>query len=1459
MPFDTGYEPRTFGGDENPPVKPPSPAKAAVHTSTPTNDGDVAVQAPLATPAKAAKAWFNVVDNGDDTFSAWLHTDDPAVPFEEIGKIPGSARKVLEASGAYYNEGAKVWQKVPEASVRSLVSGDLPFPAYIEAKYKKNKAVIANGLIWDDWLRGGMSLEDATSRGDIELLKHQVKDAPLFVWQGNISDTVAKMWGDLKDAGPTGVGRRVAGEVAGQAAYMTDAPMATAAGMTLAASLIPTGGGSAPAVAAALATSLEVGSSALVFRRSWQIEGGNAADEMLRKGFDEKTVRKLAPFVGVMNGALETVGFHMLPAPYKRVIAAKVLQAPAVRRVLANAYISYMKELGTEVATEVAQEYVNVYAEGLAAEIDAKPNLAPKAGETVSRLGDIALQTLAGVAGMKAPGLGFELRSQHLETKKGKETTARIEARAVAQDTKTREIDPTEANKLLEQSAKGEQTPSGADVGPMGVYTPPEQETKIKALEDVSEAADAGKTSPDELTQAVDKIVAAEAEAQAASSGLEDLVATGKTQQPKVKVTFESEPQKVAAEVRQTLEEKTREAESKGAAAAAEAKRKAIATRTDDLILERNRLSAKGFGVARLDDKINDLIDIEESLAKEQTFYEARPAPVITDKKTNLLIRPATLEDVVHAGFQEGKREGSAEGKAEVLGIKARLKHAIATRAPQVKEVLTKLQLTNADTRVLLRDKNIGVMGDAEFKHWFDGYKNAKGEQVAGFRQKALEYAKAKAARNEVKRFLAERGVKNEHHIRALHELPPVAKMTKTQLHKYLDILAEYEEGAIPIPPKHAETLEGTKFAGAKTYQEFLTRASEELKVSVPALLNSARGEFDYLRGDTELSEFNAVYLLAVDRVHAETAVGDALYQEFERTNTRLGAAALASRSRLQGFIAPSMPEVMANMEANPQEVFAKRGVPGEEIPLAELTPEEQTYANFLTAFYSDSLGYLQQDEEFKTRWADMYAPHTARPFAEIVKGIKGFADAKAAAKEVFDNVFSTQKELLATAAPGALGMRKRFGFAEFRSGELTPSRNVIASANSYAKQFFRKQALDRAVPVVDTMMLALRAVSQDKTEEGQKAWESLHQFVKTYLNNKKGINPTLDFIAPRGGVIDVLARFVSGWVSLAYIAWNVGLQVSAPIGETVSSIPLIAGMREGSGLVGRALAEWRMLHERKQANKIFDKYEYIVGKGAIASMFEAGKNFDARILESAYAALKWGRTRTLKAVLMTFMTDAEFAAGEMSPERIAEFQRIIGRWMDIHGMKSVLGATSLGASFTKFKGWMLPILRTTLQDIGSLLHSAGVKVESFDVPGSGLVSAGLKTPGKILGNNKPLTSRQAAELYGILEATVVASAVWMSFGEVDRRDRSFVGQLKKRILSEIFSLTQSLDVTKLLTPADLMFLIRLGNNIKMFLLLEEYDEDGRRAGELKAPAALAKQMPGSAFVRQFLPVEEPQ
>jgi hypothetical protein len=198
----------------------------------------------------------------------------------------------------------------------------------------------------------------------------------------------------------------------------------------------------------------------------------------------------------------------------------------------------------------------------------------------------------------------------------------------------------------------------------------------------------------------------------------------------------------------------------------------------------------------------------------------------------------------------------------------------------------------------------------------------------------------------------------------------------------------------------------------------------------------------------------------------------------------------------------------------------------------------------------------------------------------------------------------------------------------------------------------------------------------------------------------------------------------------------------------------------------------------------------------------------------------------------LAMATPDEINTNKISPERLAEIKVLASRWVDVKGAKSVLGATSPGAMLTQFKGWGIPVLESTIEDLVAL--------------------------GKQVGGGEKMTDLQKIELQRLtVNAAIAMSVLGVVAANVDEEDDSWTANFLKGLLREFFSVTGGANPLWLLSPAPAIgYYIALYKAVVMTLKRERY-ETGDREGELKGPRALLRLAPGRALARQAGLTEE--
>jgi hypothetical protein len=728
-------------------------------------------------------------------------------------------------------------------------------------------------------------------------------------------------------------------------------------------------------------------------------------------------------------------------------------------------------------------------------------------------------------------------------------------------------------------------------------------------------------------------------------------------------------------------------------------------------------------------------------------------------------------------------------------------KEILKRRREKIKAIKDHFLLSDSDLRKITR-KDIRLMSNFEFKQFIDD-----------IRIKAERFAERRQAMNELELLRKEKAFIAENNIRIFHKLPTIKKMTTEQLTTYAEILSGYEKGDQFLTPKRVKGLESTPWSGSKTMREVLEKASKEFDVPLSELKGIRVDEIDRFRYDTSLARRNPFYNFMVDEINTAAIRNQFKYFKEREKLYRLAKAALKSRKRgLLGRLVPQQKELMKYMEAEGDAKIAAA---------TELTTEEMALADAIEDFYRRAYNWLLINQELKSsRFADSkYVFHSKRPLSELLIDLKD-TGIRSAAKDLLNRwrLDEAQFKILDSKTGEILRMKKFFRQTLYRTGELTPTKNVIKATDIYMQQFFKKMALDESVPAIETLVMALRP--KEKTPTGIFLNDSLMTFVKEYLNSKKG--RALNVGIQQGGKIDTVIRFVNQMISLRYIALNIPLELAAIVGETTAKLPALGN---------RKLILANMRRHTPRGRRILKKYKAFTGEGVFEEVMQPARNIGENINMLLYGLFKWSRKVTKQDILLGNMTRAEFVAETIDPKKLAEATKMAGRWLDIEGSKSVLGTTSTGAAITKFKGWAIPIVSSTMHDATALARTL-----------------------TRLGNpKKRLTQQQFRELYRIAEMGAILLAV-MSLG-IDEDKDTFAGRLKYYAIRELGTLYNALTPRTMLTAGvTIAFLEKLSQNLYLLMTLEKY----KTRDEFKGAAALKRQITPAA-ISQFKKKKKPE
>jgi hypothetical protein len=1364
------------------------PAAAAGGAPGPAEEGK---------PGPKPKAEISAVESGDG-FDLFMATDDdPAVPMGRALIDRADAEKVLRAApGAWYNAEAKSYEGLSEPTVKALKAGRLGLTENIIANYKQGEAQLTRSGLGLSMLRGEFSREDAVARGHVELLKVQLGEQPQFAWKG-LGNFAAEALEAAKH--PVETFRFVSGVTAKQAPNFAAGIMAAVEGAvkggaagaaSLGAAVAATGPAGLPSTAVAIQVGARAGAAYSTWKHYVDVETGATALEMAEKVgpngavFNDETIKDLAPLAGVLKGTLEAASFGVMTAPLKRGFIKTVLASTPVKAAMSKWYVTYAKSVGAEVSTELAQTRIDQAVNNMAAQIEEKPELLLKPAEAKDQLIGTFVESLAVAAVMGGAGAGIDATLSHMDAKgKAKADAAAAEAeaeRAKKIEAAVAPVDPAAAEPAGAAIPPAAPVDGNKVIDSSGDYLPRAEAATLK-IDDASAKLEKGEVSPVTAAEQIETAVT-EMDDRPANYG-EKIIDVER------KALIETRKRELAANI----------AEIKA------------------LEAERARYVRNKMSTETIKNRIDKRLEENASLRGDIEFYEKTPASRVgIDPNDVLSMKPATLENVIELGFKEGRKE--------VLG----------TRRKAVLDVAKRLELTQADLRTILKDKNYGTMGDVEFKNWLDDK----------FKVEAQALAERRVMQKKVRRAQIDKGLQKEHLLRQQAELPAVKDMTVEQMQTYIDLLSTFERGDRMLTPRRKKALETTPLAGSRSWGEVLKRSRElwDLPLDDAAKLLPEKAIIpDTMRGMERLIARSPAHKALIAALRTELISEEAIRQAKHEKLMELGAKALASRKSLAGRVMdPTMPQVRAYLEADDDSVYT-----GEQT-LPDLTPAEMELVEFIEQIYAEGLDYLQSVEGLKTRFDGKYFTHTKRPFMEVIKDIKDVGW-RATLKELYES--ATPTIINFDEAKGGVGLRKHIKQMQFRTGNMKPSQNVLMSVSGYLQAIHRKRALDRAVPLIDTTVDAITWSDQDRSVEGKARAVEFKEFFNDYLKSTKG--QAIIKQVPHGSFIDLVARTLTSMPAWAWIAANPKLQVAAKVGEVMTSVMaagpmgllnawrmrVLAGLPEKvRGEFGTAVANYLKANEGFTGEPILDLDAFLHGEFR-GRWRDPSLNLNERAGMLLFGMLQQHRVDTMRDVLLALSTKEEIMAGKISPKRLQEIEALASRWIDVKGAKSVLGATSVGMIATQFKGWAVPIIGTALEDHGALLKQ-------------------IKGQGKMT----ELQKLELQRLYAVW-ATTALVAVWAGDRVDDKEDKRLTTQFLRAIYRELFSLSSGANPLMFFAVPAASYLFRLGQAlgetaVGLFDWAIDREENrgayktGENEGKLKGPRALARLAPGAAGVR---------
>ena len=713
-----------------------------------------------------------------------------------------------------------------------------------------------------------------------------------------------------------------------------------------------------------------------------------------------------------------------------------------------------------------------------------------------------------------------------------------------------------------------------------------------------------------------------------------------------------------------------------------------------------------------------------------------------------------------------------------IEGIVPVEKGILGRRRDFIRAVQKQFGLSDTDLKSITK-RDIRLMNNFEFKKFLDD-----------IRIKAEKFGEKKQAMNELIQQIQDKELDVEN-LRKAMKLPTMKNMTIDDIRKLDESLEPFQKGDEFLSLRKLETVDRTELKGIKTWREARERLAQRLGVSVEKLQNIKVSEYDRFRFDTSLAERNDFYKMMVEETAARMLTSEAEYLTLENETF-----ALARKLKPKGIIARLIPQQKIIREFMEAPIDKKQAV------AEKMTQAELDLAGYMTKKLSEARDYLIQTEAMKMG-KENYFTHIRRGILEAVKE-DGIIQAS---KEVFIKYKQEEQnfEILDKITGEVLALDKFFKFAMHRTGGLIPTENVVNAFLIYQKMLLKKQALDEIVPLIDIYAHSL--TPKEATKSGILLHGNLIKFVKEWLNTKKGRHITL--IAKQGGKIDRGIRAGIMFTSLRDLAFNLPVSIATEIGEQVTTYQLLGKRKYILG---------KIRQNTKQGKIIIERYRNFIGKNPWKELIEPARGIGERLTEGIFVLFRDASVRSNKTFLLGTLSKEEFTFGIISSNRLASLKTELGRYRQVEGTASIIGATPEGRQYSQYKKWAIPILRTTAKNLANI----SIRLKS-------------KT------TSRQAKLKSALELYRLIEFTAFVLIVKALIGGED--DDSFVGKLKSKAYREATTLIQALNPKMFLATGRLAaFIEEFGSNLYLLLMLEQYKTTGEMKGIKK-------------IKRQFTPV----
>lgn len=440
----TTRDPANFPGNPYPPAEPPEPAKPAPQSAGPATSGGpgalppskAAGATPLAPVAPSSKdATYSIVEGKNGTHDAYMSTPEKGDEHMGACNLPKEdLSPILAAAGGVFNPSLKIYEHVPEATIKACLAGR-PAPADSwKAAWQLGEEDVQNRAVYSNFLSGKLTLDQAKLKTEPNDVKAQLAEAPGFAWSG-LGKTAADILKHPIDTAKSALDGSV--KLAARALPML---MKTGEGSMVGAVV----GGGIPALMGQpelILPGARIGAQAGTLFSLLHLEMGGAAHQMAQKGYDETTIRTLAPVQGAVSAALWMKGVDIMAAPIKALALGNLAKSETGQKTIAQWAMDYAKTVGLKMpALSVVQSAVAATINDIAAIAEGTPEKLTSGREFLKQALQGAIETGKTAAILGIPGALLELPKKTMTMEKT--GAGALPKEEVIPQTQTQEIEP---------------------------------------------------------------------------------------------------------------------------------------------------------------------------------------------------------------------------------------------------------------------------------------------------------------------------------------------------------------------------------------------------------------------------------------------------------------------------------------------------------------------------------------------------------------------------------------------------------------------------------------------------------------------------------------------------------------------------------------------------------------------------------------------------------------------------------------------------------------------------------------------------------------------------------------------------------------------------------------------------------------------------------------------------------